>query len=155
MANTNAEKQMDYRERKKLVSDEFLDKERKRQKQYYVKTANLKRTSWKSVEKLLKKECDNHELRRKHWLRKSVKTTKVVQQPILTEIFLWWWYLCSSRNEARLPEKGKRRSDDRFHKKIAKLKKEKQQLSRKCDTKVYKWKHWNSVLIFDFRLHET
>ena len=30
--------------------------------------------------------------------------------------------------------KRKRRSDDRLHKKIAKLKKEKQQLSRKCDS---------------------
>ena len=36
MAKTNAEKQ-DYRERKKLVIDEFLEKERKRQKKYYVK----------------------------------------------------------------------------------------------------------------------
>ena len=129
MAKTNAEKQKDYRERKKLVIRKEKDK-----KSITLKLPNLKRTSWKSVEKLLKKECDNHELRRKHWLRKSVKTTKVVQQPILTEIFLWWWYLCSSQNEARLPEKGKRRSGDRLHKKIAKLKKEKQQLSRKCDS---------------------
>ena len=36
MAKTNAEKQ-DYRERKKLVIDEFIEKERKRQKKYYVK----------------------------------------------------------------------------------------------------------------------
>ena len=107
MAKTNAEKQKDYRERKKLVSDEFLEKERKRQKSITSKLPNLKRTSWKSVEKLLKKECDNHTLRRKHWLRKSVKTTKYVQQSILTEISLRWWYLCSSQNEARLPEKEK------------------------------------------------
>ena len=106
MSKTNAEKQ-DYRERKKLVSDKSLEKERKRQKSIRSKLPNLKRTSWKSVEKLLKKECDDHELRRKHWLRKSVKTTKVVQQSILTENFLRWWYLCSSQNEARLPEKEK------------------------------------------------
>ena len=33
MSKTNAEKQ-DYRERKKLVSDKSLEKERKRQKKY-------------------------------------------------------------------------------------------------------------------------
>ena len=43
-------------------------------------------------------------------------------------------YLCSSQNEVRLPEKEKRRSDDRLYKKIAKLKKERQQLIRKCDS---------------------
>ena len=41
MAKTNAEKQKEYRERKKLESDEFLEKERKRQKKYYVKTTQL------------------------------------------------------------------------------------------------------------------
>ena len=41
MAKTNAEKQ-DYRERKKLVIDEFLEKERKRQKKYYVKKTQKK-----------------------------------------------------------------------------------------------------------------
>ena len=107
MAKTNAEKQKDYRERKKLVSDEFLEKERKRQKSITSKLPNLKRTSWKSVEKLLKKECDDLALRRKHWLRKSVKTTKAVHQSILTEISLRWWYFCSSQNEASLPEKEK------------------------------------------------
>ena len=45
MAKTNAEKQKDYRERKKLVSDEFLEKERKRQKSITSKLPNLKRTS--------------------------------------------------------------------------------------------------------------
>ena len=88
MAKTTTEKQKDYRERKKFVSDEFLKKERKRKKSITSKLPNLKITSWKSVEKLLKKECDDHELRRKHSLRKSVKTTKVVQKLIVTEIFL-------------------------------------------------------------------
>ena len=66
MAKTTAEKQKDYREQKKFVSDEFLEKERKRQKSITSKLPNLKITSWKNVEKLLKKECDDHELRRKH-----------------------------------------------------------------------------------------
>ena len=34
----------------------------------------------------------------------------------------------------KVSRKRKKRSDDRLHKKIAKLKKEKQQLSRKCDS---------------------
>ena len=77
MAKTNAEKQKDYRERKKLVMNPLIRKE-KDKKSITLKLPNLKRTSWKSVEKLLKKECDSHKLRRKHWLRQSVKTTKVV-----------------------------------------------------------------------------
>ena len=66
MAKTTAEKQKDYRERKKFVSDDFLEKERKRQKSITSRLPNLKITSWKNVGKLLKKECDDHELRRKH-----------------------------------------------------------------------------------------
>ena len=45
MAKTNAEKQ-DYRERKKLVIDEFLEKERKTQKKYYVKKNKKTPTLW-------------------------------------------------------------------------------------------------------------
>ena len=45
-------------------------------------------------------------------------------------IFSPMTYLCSSQNEVRLPEKEKRRSDDRLYK----LKKERQQLIRKCDS---------------------
>ena len=47
MAKTNAEKQKGYREPKKLVSDEFLEKERKRQKKHYVKTSQLKKNELK------------------------------------------------------------------------------------------------------------
>ena len=86
MAKTNAEKQKEYRERKKLESDEFLEKERKRQKKYYVKTTQLKKKELK--DKLLRNEYNDHVLRRKHLLRKYAKKTKVVHQAILTELSL-------------------------------------------------------------------
>ena len=41
MVKSNAEKQRDYRERKKLEGPDFLEKERKRQKENYVKTSSL------------------------------------------------------------------------------------------------------------------
>ena len=41
MVKPNAEKQRDYKERKKLEGPDFLEKERKRQKKNYVKTPSL------------------------------------------------------------------------------------------------------------------
>ena len=41
MVKSNAEKQRDYRELKKLGGPDFLEKERKRQKKNYVKTSSL------------------------------------------------------------------------------------------------------------------
>ena len=41
MAKTNAQRQKEYRERKKLESGEFLEKEKNRQKKYYKKTSGL------------------------------------------------------------------------------------------------------------------
>ena len=41
MAKTKAQQQKEYRERKKLLSDKLLEKERKRQKKYYTKTSQL------------------------------------------------------------------------------------------------------------------
>ena len=43
MVKPNAEKQRDYRERKKLEGPDFLEKERKRQKENYVKTPSLQK----------------------------------------------------------------------------------------------------------------
>ena len=49
MAKTNAERQREYRERKKAQSGStYLEKERKRQKKYYVKAKDL---SKKELEK--------------------------------------------------------------------------------------------------------
>ena len=67
MAKTNAEKQKDYRERKKLVSDEFLEKERKRQKTYYVKTSQLKKNELKK-----RREAVKERVRRSRAQKKAV-----------------------------------------------------------------------------------
>ena len=47
MAKTNTQKQRKYRERKKLNDSKFLEKDRKRQKGYYVKTSNLSKKGLK------------------------------------------------------------------------------------------------------------
>ena len=44
---TNAERQKEYRERKKLKDPKLLDKERKQQKNYYVLVKKLSRKEYK------------------------------------------------------------------------------------------------------------
>ena len=41
MGKTNAERQKEYRERKRLNDPKFLDKEKKRQKKYFVPVKKL------------------------------------------------------------------------------------------------------------------
>ena len=49
MAKTYAQKQREYRERKKLNDPKFLEKERKQQKAYYVKISNLSKKELKEM----------------------------------------------------------------------------------------------------------
>ena len=130
MAKTNAEEQTDYRERKKLVSDEFLEKERKRQKTYYVKTSQLKKNELKKRREAVKERVRQSQAQKKA----LIETIREDNESCLTvdtdRNFSPMTYLCSSQNQVRLPEKEKRRSDDRLYK----LKKERQQLIRKCDS---------------------
>ena len=67
MAKTNAEKQKDYREWTKLVRDEFLEKERKRRKKYYVKTSQLKKNDLKK-----RREAVKERVRRSRAQKKAV-----------------------------------------------------------------------------------
>ena len=54
MAKTNAQKQREYKKRKKLESDKVLEKEKKRQKKYYGKRHNLLKTTKRVVKEKLK-----------------------------------------------------------------------------------------------------
>ena len=47
MAKSNAQKQREYRERKKSNDDKFLEKERRRQKKYYTPVDKLSKTEHK------------------------------------------------------------------------------------------------------------
>ena len=69
MAETNAQKQREYRERKKLESDKFLEKERKRQKKVL--------TSQKH-HNLLKKQLKERRLVVKERNQKSRQRTKML-----------------------------------------------------------------------------
>ena len=125
MAKTTAEKQKDYREWKKFDSDKLLKKERKRKKSITSKLPNLKITGWKSVEKLLKKECDDHELRRKALIEKiredNESCAKVNSDRNFSPMMVSLQF--PKRDEAS--RKRKRRSDYRLHKKIRKTPKRK------------------------------
>ena len=88
MAKTNAEKQKYYRERKKLVSDEFLEKERKRQKKWYVKTSQPKKNELKERREVVKERVRRSRAQKKALIEKIREATKVVHQSTLTEISL-------------------------------------------------------------------
>ena len=132
MAKTNAEKQKEYRERKKLQSGSFLEKERKRQKKNYVKTAELTKKQLKE-----RREKVNERVKR------SRKATKMLTEimnvsssdtcdtdasvsPLLVSINF------PGRGESS--RKRKRSSDDKLRYKIAKLSHEKRRLELKCDS---------------------
>ena len=125
MVKSNAEKQRDYRERKKLEGPDFLEKERKRQKENYVKTSSLS-----------KKELQERRIAVKERVQRSRDRKKALLEQIQNELSY-----ASSSTEAEsdqamslspmlvsIPfpkreepsQKGKRQSDDRLYKKIRK-----------------------------------
>ena len=134
MAKTNAEKQKDYRERKKLVSDEFLEKERKRQKTYYVKTSQLKKNELKKRREAVKEKVRRSRAQKKALIEKIREDNESCATVDTDRNFSPMMVSLQFPKGGEASRKRKRRSDDRLHEKIAKLKKEKQQLSRKCDS---------------------
>ena len=65
MVKSNAEKQRDYRERKKLEGPDFLEKERKRPKENYVKTASLSKKELRERRMAVKKRVQHSRERKK------------------------------------------------------------------------------------------
>ena len=132
MAKTNAEKQKEYRERKKLESDKFLEKERKRQKKYYIKTTQLKKKEMKEHRQAVKERVQRSRAQKKALIERiheenesfTSSNTERAYTPMLVSLPF------PKRGEAS----RKRRSDDRLYKKIAKLEREKNNLKRKCNT---------------------
>ena len=134
MAKTNAEKQKDYRERKKLVSDEFLEKERKRQKMYYVKTSQLKKNELKKRREAVKERVRRSRAQKKALIDKIREDSESCTTAETDRKFSPMMVSLQFPKRGEASRKRRKRSDARLHKKIAKLKKEKQQLSRKCDS---------------------
>ena len=134
MAKTNAEKQKDYRERKKLVSDEFVEKERKRQKKYYVKTSQLKKNELKERREAVKERVRRSHAQKKALIEKIREDNKICATVDTDRNFSPMMVSLQFPKRGEASRKRKRRSYDRLHKKTAKLKKEKQQLSRKYDS---------------------
>ena len=141
MAKTNAQKQREYRERKKLNDPKFLEKERKRQKAYYVKTSNLSKKELKErridVKERVRRSRDQKKillenLRNENSYASSTDTmsndadTDGTISPMIVSIPF------PKRGEAS--RKRKRRSDDKFYKKIPKLENERKKLKQKCNS---------------------
>ena len=74
MSKSNAQKQMEYRERKKLADKDFLEKERRRQKKCYV-----------PVEKLSKAEHKKRKEAVRARVKKSRDATKRIAQQVTEE----------------------------------------------------------------------
>ena len=62
--------QKNRRERKKLASDEFIEKERKRQKKYYVKTSQLKKNQLNKFREAIKERVRRSQAQKKALIEK-------------------------------------------------------------------------------------
>ena len=134
-SNAEKQKQRNYREWKKLEVPDFLERERKRQKENYEKTFSL-----------LKKELQERRIAVKEMVQRSHDRKKALLEQILNEVSY-----ASSSTEADTDQtmspspmlvsipfskrgeasrKWQRRSDDRLYKNIRKLENEKRKLQR-------------------------
>ena len=131
MAKTNAEKQREYRERKKLESKNFLEKERKRPRKYYIKTSQLTKKKLKQRRIAVKKGVQNSRQKTKMLLENmnescSSSDTDGTISPLVVSMNF------PKRGES--PRKRKRQTNDKLYHKIAKLKEDKRRPERKCDS---------------------
>ena len=125
MAQTNAEKQKDYREWKKLVSDEFLEKERKDKKKCYVKTSQLKKKKLKKRREAVKERVRQSRAQKKALIEKIREENESCATVDTDRNFSPMLVSLQFPKGGEASRKRKRLSDDRLHKKIAQLKKEK------------------------------
>ena len=125
MAQTNAEKQKDYREWKKLVSDEFLEKERKGKKKCYVKTSQLKKKKLKKRREAVKERVRQSRAQKKALIEKIREENESCATVDTDRNFSPMLVSLQFPKGGEASRKRKRLSDDRLHKKIAQLKKEK------------------------------
>ena len=131
MAKTNAQKQREYRERKKQQSDSFLEKERKRQKRYYKKTSELSKKQLKerriAVKERVKRSREKAKIFDETNNQSSVsQDSDATVSPFIVSINF------PKRGESS--RKRRRQSDDKLYHKIAKLKNDKRKLELKCES---------------------
>ena len=141
MVKLNAEKQRDYRERKKLEGPDFLEKQRKRQKDSYVKTSSLSKKELQERRIAVKERVQRSRDRKKAVRKKEQIQNEISYASSSTEADTDQTMSPSSilvsipfpkRGEAF--RKRKPRSDDRLYKKIKKLENEKRKPQRKCES---------------------
>ena len=124
-------KQREYRERKKLESENFLEKERKRQRKNHIKTSPLTKKQLKERRIAAKKRVQNSREKTKMLLENmnescsSSNTDGTISTFVVSMDF-------PKRGESS--RKRKRQTNGKLYHKIAKLKEDKQRLERKCDS---------------------
>ena len=77
MAKSNAQKQREYRERKKSNDDKFLEKERRRQKKYYTPVDKLSKTEHKKRKEAVRARVKKS----REEARKLLKRIQELSQP--------------------------------------------------------------------------
>ena len=88
MVKTNTQKQREYREPKKLNDPKFLEKERKQQKAYYVKTSNLSKNKLKERRIDIKERVCRSRARRKFSWKSYAMKIATHHQPIPCQTML-------------------------------------------------------------------
>ena len=131
MAKTNAEKQ----KRAKEISKWWIHwKGEKKTKKYYVKTSQLKKNELNKCSEAIKERVRRSQAQKKALIEKIREDNESCTTVDSNRNFSPMMVSLQFPKRGEASRKRKRGSDDRSHKKIAKLKKEKQQLSRKCDS---------------------
>ena len=132
-SKTNAERQREYREKKKAKEGlKYLEKERAQQKRNYTKVKDLSKKELQERREAVKLRVLKHRLSTKQLWESSACnasiTTSTNSSPTLESSPFLIAMSFPKRGESS--KKRKRRSDDCFYKKIAKLEKEKKALKK-------------------------
>ena len=140
MAKTNAQRQKEYRERKKAEPGEkFLEKERKRQKKYYIKTKTLSAKELKDRRENVKHRVRKHRQHRQLSLTTQSSSATDVSSLVVAMDFT---------KKGDSSRKRKRSRQNRTQWKIAKLQKENDSLTKRNCTlivRVHRMKNQNKT----------
>ena len=132
MAKTNAERQREYRERKKAnEGQKYLAKERARQQKNYKKVKDLSKKELRERREAVKLRVQKHRCTTKKLLEASkCDTSLTINSSTASSPEPAFLVAMNFPKRGESSRKRKRRSDDCFYKKIRKLQNEKQALQK-------------------------
>ena len=137
MIKTNAEKQKEYRERKKAKEGfKYFEKERARQKKNYTKVKDLSKKDLKVRREAVKLHIEKHCLSAKQLLYTSECSTSLscLSKSLSTPESPRFLVAMKFPKQGESSKMRKRRSHDRFYKKTKNLEEEKKALEKSSAT---------------------